>query len=59
MPPIARRALGDFDFKGAAKGIFMRGESGAAMRSRTSNLLIRSQMLYPIELWLQRKQGAE
>ncbi len=28
------------------------GESGAAMRSRTSNLLIRSQMLYPIELWL-------
>ena len=22
------------------------------MRSRTSNLLIRSQMLYPIELWL-------
>ena len=22
------------------------------MRTRTSNLLIRSQMLYPIELWL-------
>ena len=35
------------------------GESGAAMRSRTSNLLIRSQMLYPIELWLQGKQGGE
>ena len=28
------------------------GFSGAAMRSRTSNLLIRSQLLYPIELWL-------
>src|SRR5689334_6710945 len=25
---------------------------GAAIRSRTLNLLIRSQMLYPIELWL-------
>ena len=24
------------------------------MRSRTSNLLIRSQMLYPIELWLRK-----
>jgi hypothetical protein len=28
------------------------GEKNAAMRTRTSNLLIRSQMLYPIELWL-------
>jgi hypothetical protein len=27
-------------------------QGSAAMRSRTSNLLIRSQMLYPIELWL-------
>ena len=26
--------------------------SGAPMRSRTSNLLIRSQPLYPIELWM-------
>jgi hypothetical protein len=26
-------------------------EKNAAKRTRTSNLLIRSQMLYPIELW--------
>ena len=28
----------------------------APRRTRTSNLLIRSQMLYPIELWAQKKQ---
>ena len=27
------------------------------MRSRTSNLLIRSQMLYPIELWLRKREN--
>lgn len=27
------------------------------MRSRTSNLLIRSQMLYPIELWPREEQS--
>ena len=30
------------------------GESGAPRRTRTSNLLIRSQVLYPIELGVQR-----
>ena len=29
------------------------------MRSRTSNLLIRSQMLYPIELWLRKRFGTK
>ena len=33
-------------------------KAGAAMRSRTSNLLIRSQLLYPIELWLLHQLNA-